>query len=223
MKKCNFCNVNIKDNTDHCTLCGGVLEGDEPGFDTYPNVLKKEKAISFIFRLTLFLAIIASAACIIINISTGVSIAWSVIVSLSFLYLLLILYLFVRENAGYRVRAFGIVAAGIILVIVIDYILGFKRWSINYVFPSALIFMSLSFLLLMLINRRNWQSYLIIHMLITFFSVIPLIMYALEIITDPVMSIIAFSLSFVITLGIIILGGSRVKSELYRRFHIFGK
>ena len=156
MKKCNFCNVNIKDNTDHCPLCGGVLEGDEPGFDTYPNVLKKEKAISFIFRLTLFLAIIASAACIIINISTGVSIAWSVIVSLSFLYLLLILYLFVRENAGYRVRAFGIVAAGIILVIVIDYILGFKRWSINYVFPSALIFMSLSFLLLMLINRRNW-------------------------------------------------------------------
>ncbi|MDY5217019.1 MAG: zinc ribbon domain-containing protein, partial [Lachnospiraceae bacterium] len=66
MKKCNFCNVNIKDNTDHCPLCGGVLEGDEPGINTYPNVLKKEKAISFIFRLTLFLAIIASAACIII-------------------------------------------------------------------------------------------------------------------------------------------------------------
>lgn len=223
MKKCNFCNVNIKDNTDHCPLCGGVLEGDEQGVDTYPNVLKKEKAISFIFRLTLFLAIIASSACIVINISTGVSIVLSVIVSLSFLYLLLILYLFVRENAGYRVRAFGIVAAGIILVIIIDYILGFKRWSINYVFPSALIFMTIAFLLLMLINRRNWQSYLIIHMIITVFSVIPLVMCALDIITNPVMSIIAFSLSFVTTLGIIILGGSRVKSELYRRFHILGK
>ena len=59
-KKCNFCDVIIKDETDHCPLCGGVLDGDTPGIDTYPNVLKKEKAISFIFRLTLFIAIIAS-------------------------------------------------------------------------------------------------------------------------------------------------------------------
>lgn len=223
MKKCNFCNVKIKDNTDHCPLCGGVLEGDNPGFSTYPNVLKKEKAISFIFRLTLFLSIIASIVCIAVNISTGVSVAWSVIVSLSFLYVLLILYLFVRENAGYRVRVFGIAAAGVGLVVAIDCILGFNRWSVNYVVPSAILLMSFTFLLLMLINRRNWQSYLIIHILILIISIVPIILYLLDIITVPYVAQAAFGVSFVITLGIIILGGPRVKSELYRRFHIFGK
>lgn len=223
MKKCNFCNVEIKDNTDHCPLCGGVLEGDNPGFSTYPNVLKKEKAISFIFRLTLFLSIIASIVCIAVNISTGVSVAWSVIVSLSFLYVLLILYLFVRENAGYRVRVFGIAAAGVGLVVAIDCILGFNRWSVNYVVPSAILLMSFTFLLLMLINRRNWQSYLIIHILILIISIVPIILYFLDIITVPYVATAAFGVSFVITLGIIILGGPRVKSELYRRFHILGK
>lgn len=223
MKKCNFCNVNIKDETDHCPLCGGVLDGEEIGENTYPNVLKKEKAISFIFRLMLFITLIASAASITTNIATGVSIAWSLIVTFSLLYVLLILHMFVKENAGYRVRVFGIASFGVALIILIDYVLGFKRWSVNFVLPSVIIYVTATFLLLMLINRRNWQSYTIIHMLITIISIIPLIMYRIGIVTNPVVSIVAFGISFVVTLGILILGGPRVKSEMYRRFHIFGK
>lgn len=223
MRKCNFCNVKIKDDTDCCPLCGGVLEGDEKGVNTYPNVLKKEKAISFAFRLMLFISIIASIASIAANVATHVSVAWSLIVTFSFLYVLLILYMFVKENAGYRVRVFGIWAAGVALVVAIDYILGFKRWSVNYVLPSAIILVSITFLILMFVNRRNWQSYALIHVGITLLSVIPIIMYKLEIITIPYLSQIAFSFSAVISLGIIILGGPRVKSELYRRFHILGK
>ena len=223
MKKCNFCNVMIKDQTDHCPLCGGVLEGDDPGINTYPNVLKKEKAVSFIFRLMVFISIIASTVCIATNVATGVSVAWSLIVTFSFLYVLLILYMFVKENAGYRVRVFGIAAAGVVLIILIDYILGFRRWSVNFVLPSAIILMSVTFLLLMLINRRNWQSYALIHVAILLISLIPIIMYKLDIVTNPYVSQVAFGIAFVISLGIIILGGPRVKSELYRRFHILGK
>ena len=223
MKKCNFCNVNIKDETDHCPLCGGVLEGDSLGVNTYPNVLKKEKAISFIFRLTLFIAIVASTICIAANITTGVSVAWSMIVTCSFLYLLLILYMFVKENAGYRVRLFGIYAAGIGLVVAIDYVLGFNRWSVNYVLPGAIILINLTFFMLMIFNRRNWQSYVLIHIAVFFISIIPLILYKFEVVTFPYLAQIALGLSFIIALGTIILGGPRVKSELYRRFHIFGK
>ena len=223
MKTCNFCKVKIKDVTDHCPLCGGVLEGQDPGTNTYPNVLKKEKAISFIFRLTLFIAIIASIVCIGANITTGTNVAWSVVVSLSFLYLLLILYMFIKENAGYRVRLFGIYAAGIVLIVAIDYIFGFYRWSLNYVLPSAIILMNLTFLVLTFVNRRNYQSYVLIHIVILLISIIPLILYRCELITTPYLSQIAFGLSFMVSLGIIILGGPRVKNELYRRFHIFGK
>lgn len=223
MKKCNFCNVNIKDDTDHCPLCGGVLEGNDPGIDTYPNVLRKEKAISFIFRLTLFIAIVSSIICIGTNIMTGVSIAWSLIVTFSFLYLLLILYMFVKDNAGYRVRVFGIYAAGVALVVAIDYICGFRRWSLNFVFPGAIILVNLTFFMLMLFNRRNWQSYALIHIAIFVISLVPVLFFKLGLVTSPYVTMIAFILSLTIALGTIILGGPRVKSELYRRFHILGK
>lgn len=223
MRKCNFCNVKIKDNTDHCPLCGGVLDGDEEGINTYPDVLKKEKAISLIFRLMLFIAIISVATCIGVNVTTGVSTAWSLIVTFAFSYVLLILYMFVKENAGYRVRVFGIVAAGIVLVIVIDYILGFTRWSVNYVFPACIILVDLTFLILMFVNHRNWQSYILILLVMILISLIPVLLYKLNIITVPYMAQISLGVCIIIALGVLILGGPRVKSELYRRFHILGK
>lgn len=222
MNKCNFCNVFIKDDTDHCPLCGGVIEKNEPGVSTYPNVLKKEKAISFIFRLMIFIAIVAIVTCININYTMGIPIRWSLIVTFSLLYVLLVLYMFVKENAGYRVRMYGIAAAGCILLIAIDYICGFKRWSVNFVLPSIIIFLDVSLLLLMLINRRNWQSYILLLTAMVPVSLIPVLFYKLGIITNPYLSRIAFGLSLFASLGVIILGGPRAKCELYRRFHIKG-
>lgn len=193
------------------------------GINTYPNVLKKEKAISFIFRLMLFIAIISIITCVSINYTTGVSVMWSLIVTFSFLYVLLILYMFVRENAGYRVRMYGIVAGGVALLVLIDFITGFNRWSLNFIFPISIILMDIALIVLMIVNRRNWQSYIILIICMVPVSLVPVLFYALSIITTPYLAQIAFALSLFTTLGVIILGGPRAKAELYRRFHIFGK
>jgi len=223
VKKCNLCNVTIKDETDHCPLCGGVLDGDSPGHNTYPNVLKKERAINLIFRVMLFVAIVAVIISIYINLHTNVSFPWSLIVTFSFIYALIILYMFVKENAGYRVRLFGTCASGVVLVVLTDYILGFKRWSLNFVFPAVIIFVVLSLLVLMIINHRNWQSYIVLILAMVLISLIPIILSFLDVITIPFLANIAFGFSVFSALGVIILGGPRVKNELYRRFHVFGK
>lgn len=223
MNKCNYCNVFIKDNTNRCPLCGGVIECKTEGVDTYPNVMKTERAISFVFRLMLFISIVAIVTCISVNRTTGVSVQWSLIVAFSFLYVLLILYMFVKENAGYRVRMYGIVAAGVLLVIAIDYILGFRRWSVNYVLPAAIIVLNLTLIILMIVNRRNWQSYTLLIIATVPIALIPVIFYKLEIITVPYLVQIAFAFALFSSLGVIILGGSRAKNELYRRFHVLGK
>lgn len=223
MNKCNYCNVFIKDDTERCPLCGGVLEGDEKGEDMYPNVLKKEKAISFVFRLMLFIAIVSIVTSIGISISTGVSVKWSLLVAFAFLYVLLILYMFVRENAGYRVRMYGIVAGGVVLLIIIDYVCGWHGWSLDFIFPSAIILMDIALIVLMIVNNRNWQSYIILMICMVPISVIPIILYAMGVITIPYITQVAFALSLFMTLGVIIIGGPRAKQELYRRFHILGK
>lgn len=223
MNKCNYCNVKIIDATDHCPLCGSVIDTKEVGESRYPNVLKKEKSISFIFRLVLFISIITTIVCVGINYSIEANVKWSLIVAFSFMYLLLILYVFVRENAGYRVRTFSICAAGLILVIAIDYLLGAKRWSVNYVFPSLIILLDIALLVLMIVNHRNWQSYILILICMVLISIVPIILYALNVVTVPYVAQIALIFSLMITLGTLILGGPRVKNELYRRFHIMGK
>ena len=148
---------------------------------------------------------------------------WSLIVTFSFLYVLLILYMFVRENAGYRVRMYGIAAGGVILLVLIDYFTGFNRWSLNYIFPISIILMDIALVILMIVNRRNWQSYIILILCMVPVSLLPVILYAVSVITVKYPAQIAFALSLFSTLGVIILGGPRAKAELYRRFHIFGK
>jgi len=223
MKKCNFCNVLIKDDTGHCPLCGSVLEGSEPGVNTYPNIMRKERTIAFIFRLMLFIAIVAILLCVGINITTGMSVKWSLTVAFSFLYILIVLYMFKKEDSGYRARTFFICAFGIMLVMLIDYLFGAKRWSVNYVFPGVIIGLDLSIIVLMIVNKRNWQSYILILFALVLISIIPVIMYWLDIVTSPYVSQIAFLVSLITTIGVLILGGPRVENELYRRFHIMGK
>ena len=223
MNKCKFCNVFIKDDTEQCPLCGGVLEINEKGVNSYPDVLKKEKAISFVFRLMLFIAIVVSVICIGINYTFKVSVQWSLIVAVSLVYVLIILYMFVKEDAGYRVRTYVIASAGVALLVVIDYVLGFYRWSLTFVFPAVIVYFDIALIVLMIVNRRNWQSYILHFISMFLVSIVPIIFYLVGIITFPYVAQIAFALSLFVTLGVVILGGSRAKNELYRRFHIFGK
>lgn len=222
MRKCNFCNLKIKDMTSSCPLCGGVLEGTDVGEMTYPNVFKRTKAINIIFRVLLFLSIVSVIICVQVNYHTDFSFKWSLIVAMSLLFALWLIYLFTKEGAGYRLRTFGGVMAGVILVVFIDYLCGFNRWSINYVFPATIITVDAVLLLLMLINRRNFQSYTLLIGGLFLISLIPPILYLRGIVTDYRVAHLAAIIVFITLLGVVILGGSRVKQELKRRFYIGG-
>ena len=220
MKECNFCNLKIKDISNTCPLCGGVLKGTDIGERTYPNVYKRTRVINIIFRILLFISIASFIVCVQINYYTDFSFKWSLIVAMSLLYTLWIIYLFTKEGAGYRRRTFLGIMGGVIYIVFIDYLCGFHRWSVNYVFPGTIIAVDFGLLLLMLINHRNWQSYTILFGGLFLISLIPPFLAYKRIITDYRISHIAAITVFITLLGVIILGGTRVKQELKRRFYI---
>lgn len=220
MKKCNYCNVNIVDDTCSCPLCGGVLLELSPSENTYPNVLKKTRAVSMLFRILLFIGIVSVITCIMINYYMNFSYKSALIMTVSFLYVLWLVYLFMREDAGYRLRIFGGAVGGMMLITFIDYLFDFNKWSLDYVLPSAILLVELSFLILMFVNRRNWQSYTLVIIGIFITSLVPILLCALDIIQNPIMSQIAFIICLVVMLGVLILGGPRVMHELKRRFYI---
>ena len=223
MNKCNFCNVNIADDTNKCPLCGSVLEGNEKGVNTYPDVQKKFRVINLLFKIFLFVAIVVSSICVAVNYFTDFSNKWSFIVIIAFVFILLSVHLFVTRGVGYRQRTFAIAAFVILFLLYLDYDTGFSKWSLNYCFPLGIIVINIGIIVLMIVNRRNFQSYILILFSLVLISVFALILYHFDVITVPYMSVIAFLMSLFLTVGVILFGGQRVKNELYRRFHILGK
>lgn len=107
-----------------------------------------------------------------------------------------------------------------VLLIIFDSINGFRGWSVNYVIPSLILFDVIAIVFLILLNRLNWQSYFMYQIALTFFSFVPLVLWAVGLVTRPFLSLAAVILSVAVLVVTIILGDRSVKDELKRRFHL---
>jgi uncharacterized protein (DUF983 family) len=106
------------------------------------------------------------------------------------------------------------------MLITIDFLHGYNGWSVNYVFPAGIILVDVGILVVMAVNYKNWQSYMMQQIFMIICSIVALILCKVEVITSPIVSIIAMNVSLIIFLGTLILGGRRARVELKRRFHI---
>ena len=220
MSRCNYCGLEILDEAEQCTLCNGIMEHTEGGAQTYPDVVSGVKKVNFVFRLFFFLSIVASCLCIVLNLYFTPGLTWGWIVSVALAYGLWLWYIILKDNAGYRIRILSGVAGAVIMIILIDALLGFEGWSVSYVFPGGIVLIDLALAILMLVNRRNWQSYLILQAAMIVVGIVPLVLIHLGIVTHPVLSDVAFLITVFMFLGSMILGGRTARNEMKRRFHI---
>ncbi len=220
MSKCKHCGLEILDATDKCPLCSGILEGEKNPGHTYPDVISSVKKAGFLYRLFCFIAIVVASASIVINVKFTPTLHWGEIVTFALAYGLFLLYIILKDNLGYRLRIIFLVVGAVILVIGIDAMLGYSGWSISYVLPSGILFMDLAFAILMIINRRNWQSYLIIQAAMILVGILPLVLIHMGYVAKPLMSEIAFAVTVFIFVGGMVLGGHTAINEMKRRFHI---
>ena len=165
------------------------------------------------------MAIILAVAVVAANFVYHPETWWSVIFIAAEVYGIIMLYLFTKDT-GYRIRIIVGIFGFLLFDILADRITGYAGWSVNYMFPTAILLANLAVLLLMLINRRNWQSYLLFQLGVVLFGLAGVLFVFLGWITSPVLSEIACSISILVFLGMVILGGRTARSELKRRFHI---
>ena len=220
MKTCPKCNVNILDDTDRCPLCRHALGGEEGGLRSYPDAVGSIKKARLLENLILFLSVIASITVVAINYMTPHDTWWALIVVLALFYANVVLRYAILGRSGYQAKIFGLILVAIVVLVGIDYLTGFNRWSFTYVYPSLIMATDLAILLLMLINRRNWQSYLMAQIFVLLLSLLSILFVHLGFNIHPLTGLIASGLSLFLLLGTIILGDQRARNELKRRFHI---
>ena len=160
MSRCKQCNVEILDETERCPLCHSVLEKTVEVENMYPNVRTMTRRLALLSRIYLFVAILVEALLIYLNVLSDSEMFWSAIPGLAMLYGYLVLRYAILGKSGYKGKTIVLTLIAILMVVAIDFVVGYRGWSVNYALPSAILLVDVGILILMCINRRNWQSYM---------------------------------------------------------------
>ena len=222
MAKCKRCNVTISDNTNICPLCHCALETfqtDEDA-DKYPKVHLRQRAMKHISNVILAVVLTAVVIMVLINTTSANSNGWSIIPIVAMAYGYLVFKVAFVSSKGYRLKIVQAVSYTLILLIIVDFATGYHGWALNYVLPSSVIITDIIIIILMLVNIKDWQSYLIMEIAVIGFSLIPIVIWLTGIITSPILTLIAVGVAILVFLVSLILGEGAAKGELKRRFHI---
>ena len=152
-KFCVSCGVSVPHNA-HCPLCGRLIRDGAPEAELYPEVTDKRSVSKNILR---FLVIVGSLVAVFIDFITGGSFGWSLIVAAS----LVCLWFLVFWPIFYA-KPFGSFIVADVLVLwaasfAVDFIYGFSRWSITFVWPAVVGAGITVVLFCSLIGRLKWS------------------------------------------------------------------
>lgn len=221
MSKCKNCGVEIIDPTDKCPFCQWVLDSDHSKKDAmYPDARIIFRKFHFLENLVLFLSILTFVVLTGINFLLNPDFLWSFVVGLGLIYANVILRFAIIGKSGYQFKIISLLVIAIVLLVGMDYLTGYHGWALNFVFPSAILLLDFGIIILMIVNRRNWQSYMMIQILSVLMSLIPVIFFFTGIISFAPLVFIALAASVFLFLGTLIMGDQRARNELKRRFYI---
>ena len=216
-----MCNVEILDNTDQCPLCHHVLEWDGiEREDTYPDARIVIQRFRFVENIVLFLSIVVFGVFVGISFWEHCEFGWTLLIGLALIYVNGLLRITILGKSSYLFKIMFSVLLAMLLLIQADIITGYQGWGVNVVYPVAIILLDIGILILMLINRKSWQSYIIVQISTLLLSGLGLIFLWLKIITFPYVIAAAGAFSLIIFVGTMIMGDYIARTELKRRFHI---
>lgn len=220
MSKCRQCNIEVLDEAAHCPLCRSALEYTIELENMYPDIRVRTRKLVMFSRIYLFLVI--AVEIVLINVSLVFD--WGSIVYLIsgmvFFYGYMVIRYAILGKSGYIAKTVVLTALALAMLVAADFFVGYNGWSVNYVLPSGILFIDAGILVLMIINRKNWQSYMMLEIFMVICSGAVLLLYVFGAVTSPAVSMVAFNVSLILFLGTVIIGGRRARVELKRRFHI---
>ena len=221
MSKCMSCNIIVLDQTDYCPLCHQVLEQDDGEvIQLYPDARVATRKFRLFENIVLFLSIVTEVIGMYVDVTITKQLDWSLILGLILIYANVLLRLAIMGKSGYISKTVNMLILAIGLLLGIDYLTGYKGWAVSYAFPVGIILMDLAILIMMIVNRRNWQSYMMLQIFMMILSGGGLALLAVDIVVYPYVMLVAAAASLFLFLGTLIIGDRRARNELKRRFHI---
>jgi len=221
MRTCSKCNVKVKDPSLVCPLCKGVLSslvGEETPL-AFPPVGIDIKKFHLLKRVFIFLSIIASIGSIAANFLVYDGFLWSILTVAGIIYLWIVIPYTVANHINIVSKILVQAFCASLFVVLIDFIIGYRGWSVDYVIPSIFSASDIAVIVVILINRMDWRNYLLYQFVIGFLGFAPLVLYLFSVAKNPIFVIISTTVSALCLIGTAVFGDKTVKSEFKRRLH----
>lgn len=221
MKFCKRCKVKIHGDNNVCPLCRTILTtyGNNQLEKVYPVIEVNLHKYNIIKRTFLFISILVAAATAITNYMTYTGVIWSAITISAIIYFWIIMAYSIKHNRNIASQILVQVICISILTVIMDYAIGYRGWSVNYVIPEIIMLANISVLVIIIVNRMYWHTYVINQIVIAILGLIPGVLYLCNLTEVPLPTVAATATSFSVLVGMTIFGDKTIKSELKRRFH----
>lgn len=224
MSKCIRCGVEILDDSHICPLCNGVVENEKEEYESksvmYPDAVQVMKRLRLFTKIFIFISVIVECVLVLINYLTYKGVKWSFICGLALGYACFTVIYTLKRDKSHRRKMWIQSLSAMILMYVLDFATGYRGWSVAFAIPVIILAMDGMILIIMIINHRHWQNYLLLQVMMAVISVIFSGLAAFDLINPPILNFIATGVSGIFLLGTILFGDRKAMTELSRRFKI---
>ena len=223
MKYCKRCGVEVVGEREVCPLCSSVLHVDEKPArqeDSFPDIAAKRKVRRKVFWICVYICVLIEALLLGLNRIFSPEVRWSLISGVAEAYVLLSLWQILSRRKGHITKLYFQAAAVFLLLLGIDYSLGFHGWAVKYGFPCVLLGFAAIILLCMIINFANWQNYLTMQVFMGIFSLAFLIYSFRGKNGNLILACVVFGIYLTLWVMTMIIGGRKAENEIRRKFHL---
>lgn len=185
----------------------------------YPKLINVRKT-NLVIKILLAISIIVSCIVILINELCTKDIKWSYIVVLGIIYIWITTLYSIRRNTNIAGHVVIQTICISILVVLIDIIFGYKKWSLELSLPIIIGIANITIFILTIVSHRKYFKYAVYQICIFLISLIPVILFFSNITEKWIFMTICSGIAVVTLINSIILCGKDLKQEIERLFHI---
>ena len=185
----------------------------------YPK-LSNVKRNNIIFIASIAISVIIINILLIINVLVDKTNHWSMLCIAGIIYAYGTVIYTKKRNVNIASNVFAQCLLVSLLILAIDYFLGYRGWSINIAIPIVVIVANSTLMILTIISRKRYIRYAVYHMLTFLFSMIPLILLLSGILENKVLTIVSSGIAGLSLLLTIILCGKAMWEETKKRLHV---
>ena len=219
---CEKCNLYIENPRTICPLCQNPLNKSEASSDAqehYPLIPPFKREHRLLFRFLVFVSILSCSVSLIVNFFFHNRGWWAAIVCASFLYFWASVINRLRTRNSLIDISHSVVVLSTLLI-AIDLIYEFTRWSLNYALPALFLAAIASVFIISLLRGLRFSDFVIYIMITTGLALLPTIFLITGITTVFLPSFICILSGIFSFISAFVFAGQDTLDELKRRFHL---